>query len=83
VIGVVSKTDLLALAADGDDPGPSYPRRWGWQPHRRHRAPSPATARDLMTHPAVTISPDELVQAAARHALLNHAHGPVATVPAA
>jgi CBS domain-containing protein len=66
VIGVVSKTDLLALAAGGDDPGPSHPGRRGWRPHRRHGAPGQATASDLMTRPAVTIGPDDLVQAAAR-----------------
>jgi CBS-domain-containing membrane protein len=60
VIGVVSETDLLVLAA-ADDPGPR-----GWRPHRRHRVPAPATAGDLMTHPPMTISPDDLVQAAAR-----------------
>jgi CBS domain-containing protein len=49
VIGVVSESDLLALA-DG----------------RQHRADGQATAGDLMTHPAVTISPDDTVQAAAR-----------------
>jgi CBS domain-containing protein len=49
VIGVVSESDLLALA-DG----------------REHRADGQATAGDLMTHPAVTISPDDTVQAAAR-----------------
>ena len=38
---------------------------------RGHRADGPATAGDLMTHPAVTISPDDLVQAAAR---VMHSH---------
>jgi CBS domain-containing protein len=57
VIGVVSESDLLTLA-DG-------------RYHRGHRAAGPATAGDLMTHPAVTISPDDLVQAAAR---VMHSH---------
>ena len=52
VIGVVSESDLLALA-DG-------------QHHREHRTAGPATAGDLMTHPAVTVSPADLVQTAAR-----------------
>ncbi len=52
VIGVVSESDLLALAAG--------------QHHRRHRAAGQATAGDLMSHPAVTVSPDDPVQAAAR-----------------
>jgi CBS domain-containing protein len=49
VIGVVSESDLLALA-DG----------------RQHRADGQATAGDLMTRPAVTIGPDDLVRTAAR-----------------
>ncbi|HEY1323763.1 MAG TPA: CBS domain-containing protein [Streptosporangiaceae bacterium] len=57
VIGVVSESDLLALA-DG--------RR-----HRGHRSEGEAAAGDLMTHPAVTISPDDTVQAAAR---VMHSH---------
>jgi CBS domain-containing protein len=52
VIGVVSESDLLALA-DG-------------RQHREHHADGQATAGDLMTHPPVTISPDDTVQAAAR-----------------
>ncbi len=56
VIGVVSESDLLTLA-DGR--------------HRGHRAAGPATAGDLMTHPAVTTSPDDLVQTAAR---VMHSH---------
>jgi CBS domain-containing protein len=52
VVGVVSKSDLLALVAGR---------------HRRgHPAAGQATASDLMTHPAVTISPDDLVRTAAR-----------------
>jgi CBS domain-containing protein len=65
VTGVVSKTDLLALAAAGDDPG-RRPAPRGWRPHRGHRAAGQATVRDLMTHPAVTVRPEDLVQAAAR-----------------
>ena len=60
VIGVVSETDLLALAASGD-PGPR-----GRRSRRTNRPTGQATAGDLMTHPAVTISPDDLVQTAAR-----------------
>jgi len=52
VIGVVSESDLLALAAG--------------RQHRGHRADDQATAGDLMTHPAMTISPHDLVQTAAR-----------------
>jgi CBS domain-containing protein len=57
VIGVVSESDLLTLA-DG-------------RHNRGHRADGPATAGDLMTHPAVTISPDAPVQTAAR---VMHSH---------
>jgi CBS domain-containing protein len=57
VIGVVSESDLLTLA-DG-------------RHHHGHRSADPATAGDLMTHPAVTISPDDLVQTAAR---VMHSH---------
>src|SRR5262249_45412332 len=51
VSGVVSETDLLALAAGQHRPA----QRSGGQ----------ATAGDLMSHPAVTISPDDLVKTAA------------------
>ena len=52
VVGVVTETDLLALAAGR---------------HRRgHRAAEQATAGDLMNHPAVTVDPDDLVKTAAR-----------------
>ena len=52
VVGVVSESDLLALAAG--------------QRHRGRPADGQATAGDLMTDPAVTISPDDLVRTAAR-----------------
>ena len=51
VVGVVTETDLLALVAG--------------QRHRGHRAAEQATAGDLMSHPAVTVSPDELVKTGA------------------
>jgi CBS-domain-containing membrane protein len=57
VAGVVTETDLLALAAG--------------RHHRGHRAAEQATAGDLMSHPPVTISPDDLVKTAAR---LMHKH---------
>lgn len=52
VVGVVSVSDLLALAAG--------------RHHRGHHAAGQATAGDLMTRPAVTIGPDDLVRTAAR-----------------
>jgi len=48
----VSESDLLALAAG--------------RQHRGHCADDQATAGDLMTHPAMTIGPHDLVQTAAR-----------------
>jgi CBS domain-containing protein len=51
VIGVVSKSDLLALAAG--------------RHHRGRRRAGQDSAGELMTHPAVTVSPDVPVQAAA------------------
>lgn len=65
VIGVVSETDLLAVEAAGPESGAHPPPR-GWHPHRKQLTVSEATAGDLMTHPAVTIGPDELVRDAAR-----------------
>ncbi len=52
VVGVVSETDLLAVAAG--------------RAHGRHPVTGQATAADLMTHPAVTVGPDEPVRYAAR-----------------
>ena len=57
VIGVVSETDLLTRALE------RQPGRW---PHRKHATAAELTARDLMTHPAVTTSPDEPVASVAR-----------------
>lgn len=52
VVGVVSESDLVALAAG--------------RHHRGYRADRQATAGDLMTRPAVTIGPDDPVRTAAR-----------------
>jgi CBS domain-containing protein len=58
VVGVVSETDLLAKRdTDG---------RPGWLPHRKHAPIGELTAAGLMTEPAVTTSPDELVSSVAR-----------------
>jgi CBS domain-containing protein len=57
VVGVVSETDLLTRALERG------PGRW---PHRKHVASAELTARDLMTRPAVTTSPDEPVASVAR-----------------
>ncbi len=63
VTGVVSETDLLAVAAADPDPGA---RPAPWRPHRKQVTVGEATAGALMTHPAVTVGPDELVRIAAR-----------------
>jgi len=58
VVGVVSETDLLTKRdMDG---------RPEWLPHRKHAPIGELTAADLMTEPAVTTSPDELVSSVAR-----------------
>jgi CBS domain-containing protein len=57
VLGVVSETDMLTRALE------ERPARW---PHPRHVTTAELTARDLMTHPAVTTSPDEPVADVAR-----------------
>ncbi|HEV2252739.1 MAG TPA: CBS domain-containing protein, partial [Streptosporangiaceae bacterium] len=57
VVGVVSETDLLERALERG------PDRW---PHRKHETTAELTARDLMTRPAVTTSPDEPVASVAR-----------------
>jgi CBS-domain-containing membrane protein len=58
VVGVVSETDLLARRAMAGRPG--------WLPRRRHVTVADFTAGELMTEPAVTTSPDELVSSVAR-----------------
>jgi len=64
VIGVVSEADLLAKEVDADPGGhQDWPARL---PHRRPAKVSGLTAADLMTRPAVTTGPDELVSVVAR-----------------
>ena len=57
VVGVVSETDLLTRVLE------RRPGRW---PHHTHATTAELTARDLMTRPAVTTSPDEPVASVAR-----------------
>jgi CBS domain-containing protein len=52
VVGVVTETDLVALVAG--------------QRRRGHATAGDATAGDLMSRPAVTVGPDDLVKTAAR-----------------
>jgi len=63
VIGVVSEADVLDLQASREIPAGAI--RLAWQLRQWSRA-SKATAADLMTAPAVTISPDASVAEAAR-----------------
>jgi CBS domain-containing protein len=61
VIGVVSEADMLAKEVLGD-PGVIS----GMLHHREVRKAEGLTAGDLMTHPAVTVRPEESVEHAAR-----------------
>jgi CBS domain-containing protein len=63
VTGVVSETDLLAVAAADPDTS-AHPAPW--RPHHKQLTVGEATAGALMTHPAVTVGPDELARTAAR-----------------
>jgi CBS domain-containing protein len=62
VIGVVSGADLLAKEAVGDEHG-----RVAGLAHRKEVAKAKGlTAGDLMTHPAVTVAPEDTTEHAAR-----------------
>jgi CBS-domain-containing membrane protein len=66
VIGVVSEADLLAkeALADGHD---GIPGRISAMAHRKEMQKAKGvTAGDLMTHPAVTVQPDDTIEHAAR-----------------
>jgi CBS domain-containing protein len=73
VVGVVSESDLLAVGTPGPAGNAGLAERRGHPAFRHHHyqhhhhQPSAAvpTAADLMTHPAVTIRPDEPVRRAA------------------
>jgi len=65
VIGVVSESDLLPKEAFGGDPD-SAGLITGILRHKDMEKATAVTAYDLMTSPAVTVSPDDSVQHAAR-----------------
>jgi CBS domain-containing protein len=66
VIGVVSGADLLAREALADGPA-AIPGRLGSSVHHQdHEKAEGLIAGDLMTHPAVTVKPDDTIQHAAR-----------------
>ncbi|HBW18187.1 MAG: CBS domain-containing protein [Streptosporangiaceae bacterium] len=70
VSGVVSEIDLLRKEEYRDEPGEGHPSPWR---HRGDRARAAGlTARDVMTAPPVTISPDASIVTAAR---MLHRHG--------
>ncbi len=66
VIGVVSEADLLAREALADGQAGIPGAVTGLLHHRQHEKAYALTAGDLMTHPAVTVRPDDTVEHAAR-----------------
>lgn len=66
VIGVVSGADMLAKEALADG-HPGIPGRLGSiVHHKEHQKAEGLTAGDLMTHPAVTVKPEDTIEHAAR-----------------
>jgi len=65
VIGVVSEADLLAREALGDEHGIPAALT-GILHHKELKKSEGLTAGDLMTHPAVTVRPEDSVEHAAR-----------------
>jgi CBS-domain-containing membrane protein len=66
VIGVVSEADLLAKEALADDHAGIPAAVTGILHHKDYKKVEGLTAGDLMTHPAVTVRPDDSVEHAAR-----------------
>jgi len=66
VIGVVSEADLLAKEALADDHAGIPAAITGILHHKDHQKAEGLTAGDLMTHPAVTVRPEDSVEHAAR-----------------
>jgi len=66
VIGVVSEADLLAKEVLADEPAGIPAAITGILHHKDHQKAEGLTAGDLMTHPAVTVRPDDSVEHAAR-----------------
>jgi CBS domain-containing protein len=66
VIGVVSEADLLAKEALAGDHAAIPAALTGILHHKEHQKAEGLTAGDLMTHPAVTVRPDDSVEHAAR-----------------
>ena len=66
VIGVVSEADLLAKEALADDQAGIPGAVAGLLHHKQHEKADALTAAEMMTHPAVTVRPDDSVEHAAR-----------------
>jgi CBS-domain-containing membrane protein len=66
VIGVVSEADLLAKEALADGQAGIPGAVTGLLYHKQREKADALTAGDMMTHPAVTIRPDDTVEHAAR-----------------
>jgi CBS domain-containing protein len=66
VIGVVSEADMLAKEALSSEPQGMPGMVSGLLRHREHEKARGTTARDLMTSPAVTVTPDDTLERAAR-----------------
>ncbi len=66
VIGVVSEADLLAREALAGDHAAIPAAITGILHHKEHQKADGLTAGDLMTHPAVTVRPEDSVEHAAR-----------------
>jgi CBS-domain-containing membrane protein len=66
VIGVVSEADLLAKEALAGEHTGLPAALTGILHHKEYKKAEGVTAGDLMTHPAVTVRPDDTVEHAAR-----------------
>ena len=66
VIGVVSEADLLAREALAEGQAGLPGAVTGLLHHKQHEKAEGLTAGDLMTHPAVTVRPEDSVEHAAR-----------------
>ena len=66
VIGVVSEADLLAKEALADGQAGIPGAVTGLLYHKQREKADALTAGDMMTHPAVTVRPDDTVEHAAR-----------------
>jgi CBS domain-containing protein len=66
VIGVVSEADMLAKEALGSEPEGMPGMIAGLLRRREHQKARGTTAGDLMTSPAVTVTPDDTIERAAQ-----------------